>query len=442
MKKIVSLMLAFVMSLTLCIPAFADELSGKEYNFREELQELIDDNIEPVSPANVEGFESFNQSDYDSNFKNYADMDATLVLPMIVSEEEVKISNVVGTVFCQETNEPIANAIVTVETAIDEKTVASVTTDDKGRFQILGLAGGFYNWIVENDEYYTAKYIAYDICDGITTMFTFYMSNKETISRESFRSGDMALIEGNENLSIEESENIEQAKSALEESTEANHSTFSFSKIPTLSSFTVGMGASSSGKGGTAQVVNRTRYLVSVVTCESLGAWICEYTYGMSREQITQYYAAQAIAACSFIEWAVHGDAKHPGYTVCDQSDCQRYDPTRADQRAVEALATISDTFEGDTYYMIMLYRPTSRTYDYIYPAYFRHCNGATRSNSVRPELKSVSCTDIDGTHSAISGNGWGMCQMGAANMAKNGYKYYEILQHYYYNTSVFAAFQ
>lgn len=281
------------------------------------------------------------------------------------------------------------------------------------------------------DEY--AQYIGYDVCEGTTTIFTFYMSEHEVLERESFYyqelySNDEVAVDSDRSMDVE----IE----------ERAHTVFSFSRVPTLSSFTVGVGANSAGNGGTATTVSRSSYLAHVVPNEAIGSWICKNTYSMTDSQIKQYYAAQAVAACSFIEWAVHGDAKHSAYTVCDTSNCQKYDPTSTNVYAVEALALIYDTVSGNAYFTIMLYKPTSRTYDYIYPAYFLHCTGNTKTHSTRPELQSVSCTDIDGTHSSYAGNGWGLCQKGAAQKAKEGDTYIEILQYYYTNVAVVVAFE
>ena len=136
----------------------------EEQAFRENVQEILDRYIQGAYP------------------KDYADMDATLILPM--PDENAGICNVIGRVLCTEKNELIANAVITVKNTAAGTEAASVTTDGAGCFQILGLPGGFYDWIVERDGYCTAAYIGYDICDGITTTFSFDVSEQETIERE------------------------------------------------------------------------------------------------------------------------------------------------------------------------------------------------------------------------------------------------------------------
>lgn len=417
----------------------SDFESKDEQQFRKEVKELIDNNIRAGAPVNVAGMESFNQNDYNSNFTEYADIDATIILQMPINDTS-GISNVVGTVFDKETNEVIPNAVLTVKTENGDE-ILSVATDDSGRFQILGLPGGFYDWTLGSEDYCNAKYIGYDVCDGITTMFSFYMSKEENLERTSFQSQEVLYDSNHGNLTPN-------YDLGLNEEDNSGYTTLSFSKIPNLSSFTVGIGADSRGNGGTATKVDRFSYLAHVVASEALGSWVCKYTHDMTDLQIKHYYAAQAVASCSFIEWNAKRDPKHSQYTVCDTSNCQRYDPTKTDTYAVEALSFIYDVLPSggtsayDSYYTIMLYKPTNNTYEYMYPAYFAQCTGKTKTHPSRPELQSVSCSDIDGTHSEYSGNGWGMCQRGAAKLAKDGYSYHEILQHYYTDIAVVTAFE
>lgn len=137
-------------------------------------------------------------------------------------DEDGEISNVVGTVFCKETNEVIANAVVSVGTT-DDGEIVSVTTDNSGRFHILGLPGGFYSWTLSSEDYYDAQYIGYDVCEGTTTIFTFYMSEHEVLERESFYyqelySNDEVAVDSDRSMDVE----IE----------ERAHTVFSFSRVP------------------------------------------------------------------------------------------------------------------------------------------------------------------------------------------------------------------
>ena len=227
MKKVVSIFCPFALVLlitmlcTTATHAIDNDSSSVKNSFQNEVQEQTEKNIHAGDPANIEGFESFNQRDYDSNFVNYANMEATVVLPMPL-DEDGEISNVVGTVFCKETNEVIANAVVSVGTT-DDGEIVSVTTDNSGRFHILGLPGGFYSWTLSSEDYYDAQYIGYDVCEGTTTIFTFYMSEHEVLERESFYyqelySNDEVAVDSDRSMDVE----IE----------ERAHTVFSFSRVP------------------------------------------------------------------------------------------------------------------------------------------------------------------------------------------------------------------
>lgn len=67
----------------------------EEQAFRENVQEILDRYIQGAYP------------------KDYADMDATLILSM--PDENAGICNVIGRVLCTEKNELIANAVITVK---------------------------------------------------------------------------------------------------------------------------------------------------------------------------------------------------------------------------------------------------------------------------------------------------------------------------------------
>lgn len=65
----------------------------------------------------------------------------------------------------------------------------------------------------------------------------------------------------------------------------------------------------------------------------------------------------------------------------------------------------------------IVMYKPSSTTYDYIWGAFFSSCSGnGTKDHSTQPALKAVSCTDIA---TGAGGHRYGLCQMGAALRAK-----------------------
>lgn len=357
-------------------------------------------------------FPSFTQKDYDADFRNYA-MDSSVVDlsggSSLLSVDG--ISNAVGTVFDNVTEEPVRNATVTVCDSETNEVIISINTDDNGRFQIWGLEDGIYNWTIEHQGYEIAHYNGYDVCAGdITSIFTFYMSCDVNINKEAH---EHLHVEDEVNVASENASNVEERISLA-----------SFTAAPELSSFTVGV-------NGVAKTVERYTYLCYVVASEALGYYQCT-GYGMSDTQIKQYYAAQAVASNTFLEWAAVGHSTHSGYTVCDSSHCQRYDTTKTTEFVISAVSTICYRIAGDWYSNIQVHK-SGNSYNYIYGAYFAHCDGATVSypGSSQPALKSVSCTNIDGNN-YLSGNGWGFCQYGAAYKAKQGSSWLDILGYYY----------
>ena len=93
MKKVVSIFCPFALVLlitmlcTTATHAIDNDSSSVKNSFQNEVQEQTEKNIHAGDPANIEGFECFNQRDYDSNFVNYANMEATVVLPMPLDED-------------------------------------------------------------------------------------------------------------------------------------------------------------------------------------------------------------------------------------------------------------------------------------------------------------------------------------------------------------------
>lgn len=130
-------------------------------------------------------------------------------------------------------------------------------------------------------------------------------------------------------------------------------------------------------------------------------------------------YEAQAVAANTFLEYALSVYSNHSGkdYKVCSSSCCQVYDPTKVTEEAIDATANIFYTSGGKSKTDIVMYKPSSTTYDYIWGAFFSSCSGnGTKDHSTQPALKAVSCTDIA---TGAGGHRYGLCQMGAALRAK-----------------------
>lgn len=157
----------------------------------------------------------------------------------------------------------------------------------------------------------------------------------------------------------------------------------------------------------------------------------------MTDTQIKNYYAAQAVAANTMLEYVSAVSHKHAsdGYTICDTTHCQRYDTTKTTKFVIDGVGTVCYRINGDWYSFIQVYKDNSK-YKYIQGMYFAHCAGKTKTDSQDPSLKSVTCSDLNGPHTSISGHGKGLCQEGAAYKAKQGKSWQAILKYYYNSTT------
>ncbi len=133
---------------------------------------------------------------------------------------------------------------------------------------------------------------------------------------------------------------------------------------------------------------------------------------------------AQAIAARSYAISTRRHAAQ--GFDVCATGHCQVYKPRN---RYAEADRAVRETAG-----QVITYRGRI-----VGAPFFGHCDGHTRnSEDVWPSavayLRSVPC--ICG-YDKLYGHGVGMCQRGAATMARQGASAEEILEHYYSGTEV-----
>jgi hypothetical protein len=136
---------------------------------------------------------------------------------------------------------------------------------------------------------------------------------------------------------------------------------------------------------------------------------------------------AQAIASRSFA--VVTRRHARDGFDVCTTTHCQVWNPqnrTPDADRAVDETAGLILTYGGNS----------------VAAHFFGHCDGRTRNSEevwsgVVAYCRSVPC--VCG-YTTLYGHGVGMCQRGAAAMAKGGATVEEILQHYYTGTEIGQA--
>lgn len=120
---------------------------------------------------------TYTVDDINNGFTNYSNNSTNLK-----TRGSSANSNVVGTVFDDDTGVIIENASI----EIDNQVVAQ--TDYNGRFQILGLADGEYNWTVSKDGYKIATYENYPVTSQLgAAVFSFYISKENEISQDFFK---------------------------------------------------------------------------------------------------------------------------------------------------------------------------------------------------------------------------------------------------------------
>lgn len=348
--------------------------------------------------------DAITQQDYDNNFKNYADKKSTYKCKKDKkNSEEI---NLVGIVKDYDSEEIIRDAEVELSLGI------SVRTDKNGRFQIINCPAGIYDWKVSAKGYYGAQYEGYDLSSDETIIITLFLSKNNEINYNRKEYLEKMRDEQNQQDFEHIKENNNKAKSSL-------------SAPPSVDS-SIGV-----YYNGSTHSVGRQVYIYTVISSELYSSSIYA-SYGMTNYQIKQLFIAQAVASNTFLEYALKVYSPHTssGYRICNSNCCQVYDPTLVYMNAVDATAEIFYYAGGVRRTNVLMYHPTSNSYDYIWGAFFSSCgDNGTLSHAGQPALVGVSCHDL------FSGNGGhrkGMCQMGAAYLASIGYSAGSILNYYY----------
>lgn len=294
------------------------------------------------------------RKDYREGFRNYAYDDATVDWTKDRSVfSNNSFANVVGVVKDFETNESIPNAMISV----DGETI--VITGEDGRFHINNLPSGTYNWEINVAGYFGACYCNYDVdsADG-TTIFTFFISKVSAIMRD--------------RKELREEEQMVTPVSTDGERLENSSILRSMNSIPSVDDSVAVY------YNGKVEYVDRETYVYTVLSSELYGTSYYS-NKGLTSTQITELYEAQAIAANTFLEYALSVYSSHSasGYRVCSSAACcQKYDPTKVTQAAISATANIFYTYGGVSKTDIVMYRPTSASYEYIWGAFFSSCGG------------------------------------------------------------------
>lgn len=347
---------------------------------------------------------AFTQEDLGRNFENYTGPDATRDLPVPYGAKNNNYAKIVGVVLDLKTGSAVAGATVV---ACEE---VSVITGADGRFQILNLPNGTYSWTVLANGYEPASYPNYSIhaSEGVI-IFTFYVDKDKEINRPATPDSELHGA----------GQNINEISTRMQ-----GDAPMSAKPTTTLSVRML--------YDGVVQTIGRQQYLYTVASTELYPPSFYQ-DLGMTDSQIQQLYYAQAIAANSFLEYALFAYSNHNNkvYKVCSSSSCcQAYNPTKINQIGINAASICFERLNGYDNVLVILYQPTSSTYRYASTMFFSDCNDeGTDSVANHPYLSAVSCNDITDGH---DGHKKGMCQMGAAQMAKENHLFPSILNYYY----------
>lgn len=188
-------------------------------------------------------------------------------------------SNVVGTVFDDDTGVIIENASI----EIDNQVVAK--TDYNGRFQILGLADGEYTWTVFKNGYRIATYENYPVTSQLgASVFSFYISKENEINQD-FLSG----MDNEQQSPADFDAMFSDASPATPSDAEQPASDYDARATLSLSSFEV---LYPNGK-----VLSPTRdfYISHVISKELYAPGADHYPNSMTPAQYLELYKAQAI---------------------------------------------------------------------------------------------------------------------------------------------------
>lgn len=336
---------------------------------------------------------SYTQEDVDTHFVHYASGDARISLPSVYTGIDSDVSNVVGVVLDFEADTPISGAVVFANGT------ELLTTDSDGRFQITNLPDGEYDWEVTADGYMNGSYLNYTVSNaGGTNIFRFYLSQNME-----YTSDQKTVTYGS----------IQQETGILEES-----SLIPYSQNPNtiMSSVPDAYDSVLVKHNGVVKCYDRDDYLCCTIGAEQYGPDIYEGTFGLTEEEMVQVYTAQALVANTFIEFQQKIYLRHDGdYDILSGSD-HAFSPNYTNEVVLSGVSGVFYTVAGKPSTVIMYYKPSSSTYQYLNAEWFSSCyNKGTIDNPLGwPGVEAKSCTDF---FTGYGGHRRGYCQSGATQL-------------------------
>ena len=151
----------------------------------------------------------------------------------------------------------------------------------------------------------------------------------------------------------------------------------------------------------------------------------------LTSAQLDCLLRAQGYAVNTYVEYAQRVYSNHLGssYDVCGNSRCcHNYDPSKVTQRHIECSARLfSSTGTTQLYFHLL---PGSG-FEYMCSMFFSSCYGqGTLTDVYQPNiLIATPCSDFD---TGYGGHGKGLCQMGAAELARKNYSSHSIMTYYF----------
>lgn len=382
-KKILSFMLAIMCIAQLSTSALASNVSDDQED-----------------PSVVEFSLPVSIEDAKENFANFSEAKIEYSMPM--TKVPMDMATIVGQVYDMTNNVPIAGATVEINNLAVE-----IVTDDNGAFEVSGVPEGQYNVEVSANGYDTAYFNnmpAYN-SSGAEFYYLPLLRNEglefdyaADITSTMFSNGVMAA-----NGDFEGDEIIEPYATSY-----------------ALKNYTVNYNGNiySFGK-------NINNYLYCVVPNEMV-------VTGLTSAQAIEAYKAQAVASRGYADGKVRQGMGHQssGYSLCATTCCQVFLPYYTNSNAIQAVNAVNNqvlTYDG--------YRSITE--------FHGKCKG-TVINYPKPGNTTISdkntCTGHTPATDKEYAHNRGMCQTGAALMAKSGKKYQDILKHYYASCELITA--
>ena len=388
LRKAISFLLATVVLFQFSLPVMANTSRMAQEEYDEHEFSL------PVSLADAqENFSNFAQKKVE-----YSAQDTY----MVPGEETGEKATIVGQVYDEKDNEAVPFATVKIPHLVLE-----LTTDSNGAFEITGVPEGRYDIEVSASGYEASCF--YNMPAFASSGAEFYY---------------LPLRE-DEGLEFDYESVLSDTSPMGEVIADDDESGIELYATPyTLKSYTVNYKGNiySFGKS-----INN--YLYCVVPNEMVVSNL------NTTAQKLEAYKAQAVASRGYADSKVRRGMTHnsSGYSLCAEKHCQKFVPYYTNSNAIQAVEAVNNkvlSYDNNNY------RSTTE--------FHGKCQGKV-TNYPNPTDESIyevkTCTDHSPAVGAEVAHNRGMCQTGAALMAKSGKSYIDILKYYYASCDLMTAY-